>query len=206
MKNKKKYLMYIVIAIFVVGGIVAYFLFGRTKVSEEEGMVKIEKDNIVTETTTFLLDDLSYEITKNRISKNASIKISYPIPDDVEYTDFLGEQITSVPFVVNFACVMFNASFFDLDAYQEIIEPFNEEGSESTPITENEIFAEKMQGYEIKDFSIEFIDQEDQDIIAKCSSKNKGNENIKFDVYRDYTGIGSFFGVEIGVFDTDTGR
>lgn len=201
MKDKKNIWLYILVGVVVLGGAVWYLVWGRTKVTEEDGFLKIEKDNIVTETTTFIQDELSYEITKNRVTRNAVVKISYPISDDTESMDFLGEEVTMVPFTVNFSCAMFNASFFDIDAFNETVASFNDEDTTTEPITKNEGFLEKLGEYEITEFSINFFDSEDQGKIAKCSSKEKGNENIKFEVFRDYTGLGSFFGVEIGVFE-----
>jgi len=182
MKNNKYFWVYLTIGILVLGGIAAYLFLGKTK------------------TVTFTQDNLTYEITKNKITKNAVVKISYPITDDVESADFMGKKITMVPFAVNFTCAASNAAFFDIDSFDNIVASFNEGDTVSKPITQNEGFLEKLEKYEIKEFSIDFFDSEDKGKIAKCSSKEKGNENIKFEVYRDYSGVPSLFGVKIGVF------
>jgi hypothetical protein len=200
MKDKKKW-VYVVIGVVALIGLVAYLIWGRTKVTEKDGVTQVEKDRIVTETVTYIRDDISYAITKNKITKTASVKISYPIPDDDEIVDFFGEKVTMVPFTVNFSCVIFNAAFFDIEGYNEIISSFGNEEASEEAITEDEEFLNKLGDYKVTEFYVDFFDAENQEKIAMCKSKEKGNENIKFEAFRDYADMKSFFGAQIGVFE-----
>lgn len=181
----------------------AYFIWGRTKITNNNGTLKVETNNIVTETVTYIDSEngITYEITKNKITKNARIDMQYPIADDAESTDFLGQQITLVPFTVNLSCAMFNAAFFDPESFKDTVASFSEDDPEAQPITANEEFSTKLEGYKVTSFTMNYFDKEDNGKIAKCSSEAKGNESIKFETYRDYSSMGSFFGMEIGVYE-----
>lgn len=193
------------IGILVVGGLIYYFLFLRTDITETDNALEIREDNIVTEKVTYVdtENNFTYEFNKNKVTKNATLDITYPVADeDVNTTGFDGEEATMAPFLINFTCAILNASFFDQEEFEEIAESFGNEG-EAKPVTEDEEFAEILEDYTISSFTLSFIDQEDNEKIAKCSSNAAGVENITFEVYRDYSEIPSLFGGEIGVFEDE---
>lgn len=199
--NKK---ITIIIGVVILVGIVitAFFLSGGfTKISEEDGSTIIEENKVITDTVTYINEDIIYKITRNKVTKNATIEMDYPIPDDVESFDFLGSQVTMIPFTVNFSCATLNAAFFDPEAYQNMVAVFNDNTEETEPVTENSEFAEKLEDYTITEFQINFNDQEDKGKIAMCQSENANINEMKFEVYRDYSELGSFLSTEIGIFE-----
>ena len=169
---------------------------GCSKVEQTETGTKITENKIITDDVSYVDGDSEVTIHRNKVTKNASVVIKYKIKDEDEYTDFFGQKVTSSPFLINLTCAMFNAAVFNPEALKDL------EGSEDVQ-TENKMNS-YLDGYTTNKISINFIDAEDNYPIASCESEKVGNENIKFNISRDYFDVGSMFGAEIGKYEEQT--
>lgn len=195
MKNKKFTLLIpIVLLLIIVGGIVYYVFSNRIEV-DKEGGVTTKKDTVVTQEVTYEKDGTVFKFTKNRVSKTATVEMKYGISDKDEFTDFLGSKVTMAPFFINLLCGSLNRAFFDPESLNEATEG----ADKAKNLTEDNQFKSALEGYRVSDFKIEFMDKESNEQIATCQSSQKGFENIKFIVTRDYSAYGSFLGHKIGV-------
>jgi len=172
------------------------FLGGCSKVEQTETGTKITENKIITDDVSYVDGDSEVTIHRNKATKNASVAMKYKIKDEDEFTDFFGQKVTSSPFLINLTCAMFNAAVFNPESLKDLQESDDTE-------SENKMNS-YLDGYTTNKISIEFIDAEDNQPIASCESEKAGNENIKFDVSRDYSDVGSMFGAEIGKYEEQT--
>jgi len=166
-----------------------------SKISEEkEQEVKhLLQDSIpgVEENSThiniyFKEEDKSIEITKNKLNKTAETRIIMIIPDEWEY-----EGPSIIPLTVNFVCTLFATTFFDPEEFKEYQGKFNLQIENQESIFE---------GYEVTKVTINFIDQETEELIADCTSEGSTKEDIEFNSYKSYEN--SLFNVRIGEIGT----
>lgn len=160
------------------------------KKEESEEAVKEER-GIITDKLTFKDEHASGKISKNKITKTATIDMTYFVNDTEEWTDFTAEKMTMVPFVVNFACLTMTTAFFNDTALEELQKSGNisigEEREESP-----------LEGYKITRVSLVFKDKETNEEIADCTAMGSRWEDISFNAYRNYSGKPSYLGMEIG--------
>lgn len=149
---------------------------------------KIEERGIIIDKFKFRDDKSTGEVIKNKLTKTATIRMSINVNDTEEYAEFFGEQISSVPFLVNTACSLFAVAFFDPDALAEL----QEGGNLTTETKEDSI----LEGYKVSESSIRFLDEENNKLIAECTATGSEWEDIKFNAYREYEN--SLFGMKIG--------
>lgn len=185
----------------VVTILIVYVLLTKTHVSEQGDGVVVSSENLIHETATYIDEGARYDINKNKLTRTAEVTVSRAVGDSDEYMDWLGQKSTAMPFTINLSCALFTAAFFDPDNFREAVKGLNQNGAESEPITQDNEFAAKLEGFRITKFVAVFSDAETDENIASCSSTGKGNENISFEVLRDYSGVGSLFGSEIGKYD-----
>jgi len=117
--------------------------------------------------------------------------MAWYINDTEEWVDFFGEQVTAVPFIVNYACGFLALAFFNESALNELQESGNVSIDKET---EKDPFG----GYTFTKVSIIFKDKETDEKIAECIATGPNWGDISFKVYRDYSGKPSFFDMEIG--------
>ncbi len=147
---------------------------------------------MITDTITFGDEEDFYgEIIKNKISQKAQIKASFKIRNEDEVIDFIGSDTYMAPFTINTMCNIINIAFFDPEELDDLEDKEN--------IQEDSEMWKLLEDYEITSMEIEFIDDEDKEIIAKCSST--GKDSLKFEAHRKYNPEKSFFKSEIGVFE-----
>lgn len=150
-----------------------------------------EDKGVITDTITFGDEgDFYGEITKNKISKKAQVESSFKISDEDEVVDFMGADVFMVPFTVNMMCNIMNIAFFDPEKLTEI--------NEKESLQEDSEMWDLLKDYKVTSIKIKFIDVEDKETIAECSST--GKDSLKFKTYREYDPEKSFFKSEIGVF------
>jgi len=169
-------------------------LVGCSKVEQTESGLKITDNKILTDNVSYVDGDSEITIHRNKAIKKASVSMNYKIKDEDEYGDFLGQKMTFTPFLINITCAMFNTAIFNPEALEETRE------NDDSEINDNKMNS-YLEGYETNKISINFIDAEDNKPIASCESVQAGNENINFDISRDYSEIGSMFGAEIGKYE-----
>jgi hypothetical protein len=127
-------------------------------------------------------EDKSIEITKNKVEKTAETKIIMMIPDELEL-----EEPSVIPLTVNFVCTLFATTFFDPEEFQEYQEKFNLQIENKESL---------FKDYEVTQVTINFVDQETEDLIADCTSTGGSQEDIEFNAYRSYPN--SMFDMHIG--------
>ncbi|MBD3365900.1 DUF4352 domain-containing protein [candidate division WWE3 bacterium] len=196
---KKKDLITIIAASVLLLG-TAWLIFRPKAQIDEEGGTRTKKEKIVTDEISYEKGDTKVTVVRNKVTKSADISTDLPVADDDEYTEFLGETVTTAPFLVNLTCSAFNEGFFAEESnlsedQKEIVENFKE----------GEDYESYLSGYSIEHFTINFNDEETGEKIAKCSSNKAGFENIAFEVFRDYSEYGSFLGMKIGEIPEDEG-
>ena len=189
----KKIALPILLLVVIAGGIIFYIFSNKVEV-DKEGGVTTKKDAVVTQEVSYEKDGTTFKFTKNRLTKSANIEMQYGIPDKDEYGDFLGNKVTMAPFLINLLCSTLNQAFYDPQKPQEA----SQDASQAAKLTEDSEFKSALEGYKVTDFKMEFKDKETNEFIATCQSSQKGFENIKFTVVRDYSGVDSFFGQKIG--------
>lgn len=194
----KKITLPIMLLIILAGGI-GYYVFTNKVEVDKEGGVTTKKDALVAQEVSYEKDGTVFKFTKNRVNRTALINMQYPIADKDEYSDFMGTQVTMAPFMVNLLCGMLNQAFYDPQALQKA----SKDASQAAKITEDSEFKNALEGYKVAEFKIDFKDKETNEPIASCQSGQKGFENIKFTVVRDYSKVASFFGQQIGVVQKD---
>jgi hypothetical protein len=185
----------IIIVLALIGG--AYYIFSNRIEVDKQGGITLKKDDIVTQETSYEKDGNLFRFTKNRITKTASFDMVYNLADKDEFSDFMGTKITTVPFLVNFLCGTLNQAFFDPEALKAAIASNSADTTKATNITDDNQFKNALAGYKVSEFSLDFKDKAGQ--IATCQSTQKGFENIKFTVVRDFSSYDSFLGQKIGV-------
>ncbi|SRR6266568_1230932 len=185
----------IVILLVVIGG--AYFIFSNRISVDKQGGVTLKKDDIVTQETSYVKDGNLFKFTKNRITKTATFDMVYTLADKDEFSDFMGTKVTTAPFLINLLCGTLNQSFFDPAALKAAMASSSADTSKAGSVTDDNQFKNALTGYKVTDFSLDFKDKAGQ--IATCQSSQKGFENIKFTVVRDYSAYNSFLGQKIGV-------
>lgn len=198
MKNNKLIIILIVIILLGVGAFAYSILTAQTTI-DKDGGVTTKKDAIIIQEISYGKDGMHFTFTKNRLTKTADVAIIYGIVDKDEYMDFLGENVTNAPFTVNLLCGLLNQAFFDPEGLQAATE--EEQGKNPT---QDKKFKENLGDYKVKQFTMQFIDQESKEKIATCKSTQKGFDNIAFSADRDYTGVSSMFGHQIGFIPTET--
>lgn len=156
----------------------------------EEEAVKEEK-GIITDKIIFKDEHASGEISKNKLTKTATIGMTWFINDTDEWVNFIGEKVTIVPFMVNLACGLFTVAFFNETALKELQESGNMSIGEEKERS-------SLEGYKVTKASLVFKDKETNEKIADCTATGPRWEDISFNAYRDYSGMSSFFGMEIG--------
>ncbi|MFH1585852.1 MAG: hypothetical protein ABIB79_03730 [archaeon] len=185
MKKNQKYIL----GSIVVGAIVIWALFIGFSKTVDEGVTG--RESILTESLAFSDENMQGQITKNKLTNTASIDISFSINDTDEYMDFFGEKVTAVPMMVNLFCGLFTTAFFNPSALQEL-------QSEGNITSENNDLTSLVGDTTIQSAKITFIDKETNQKIADCTATGANWEDIKFNVYRDYSDVGSLFGAQIG--------
>lgn len=196
--TKKKATLPLMLLIIVAAGIGYYVLTSRVEV-DKEGGVTTKKDALVAQEVSYEKDGNVFKFTKNRVNRTAIINMQYPLADKDEYSDFMGSQVTMTPFMVNMLCGLLNQAFYEPEKLQEA----TKESSQAASITEDDEFKNALDGYRVSEFRINFKDKETSEPIASCQSSQKGFENIKFTVTRDYSDTPSFFNQQIGVVQKD---
>lgn len=196
--TNKKTALPVMLLIIIAAGIGYYVLTSKVEV-DKEGGVTTKKDAIVAQEVSYEKDGTVFKFTKNRVNRTAIINMQYPMADKDEYGDFMGSQVTMAPFMVNLLCGMLNQAFYDPEALQEA----SKDASQAAKITEDSEFKSALEGYKVSEFKIDFKDKETNEPIASCQSNQKGFENIKFTVTRDYSDTPSFFNQQIGVVQKD---
>ncbi len=165
------------------------------KVEQTEDGTKITEDKIVTDDVSYVTDDTEVTIRRNKVTKQASIEMVYKIKDEDEYDDFMGEQMTMVPFLVNTSCSLFTTAIFDPEAFAE--------WEEDEKAQKDDQMDSYLEGYTTNKITIKFVDAENNEKIANCESTKAGLENIKFDIFKDYSDVSSLFGIKIGEYDDE---
>jgi hypothetical protein len=167
------------------------------KTEETEDGTKVTQDRIMTDDVSYIEDGTEVTIKRNKVNKKASVEMIYNIKDEDEYDDFLGEKVTMVPMMFNMACSMLTMSMFDPEGLEKLIEEGELKEGEDP---KDEEMKNHLEGYTVEKISIKFIDAESREDIAYCESRMAGNENIKVDIFRDYSDVSSLFDVKIGDF------
>ena len=173
--------------------VIFLLLSGCSKVEQTETGLKITEEKIITDDISYVDGDSEFIIHRNKVTRNASVSMKYKIKNEDEYGDFFGQRMTFSPFLINLTCAMFNAAIFNPEALKDI--------NDSEDFQSDDKMNSYLEGYTKNKITIEFIDAEDGELIASCESTQAGNENIKFNVFRDYTDINSMFGAEIGKYE-----
>jgi hypothetical protein len=190
----------------IIGGAGIYYLATRTQTTNTGDGTVTETNNIVIENINYTdKNGMQYDIVKNKVTKQAEITMQYPVPDNIEYGEFLGKKTTLMPFAFNLTCGMFNAAFFDQAKFQETVDGLNSAGGDSSKpaIADDQEFKDKLEGYTVVFFAINFYDKEDNAKIARCASRDKDIKKAQVEVFRDYTGVPSFLDVKLGDFEED---
>lgn len=195
MKTKITLPIAIVILLVIIGG--AYLIFSNKIEIDKQGGVTLKKDDIVTQETSYIKDGNLFKFTKNRITKTATFDMVYTLADKDEFSDFMGTKVTTAPFLINLLCGTLNKSFFDPAALQAASASSSADTSKASNVTDDNQFKNALTGYKVTEFSLDFKDKAGE--IASCQSNQKGFENIKFTVVRDYSAYNSFLGQKIGV-------
>ncbi len=185
----------IVILLAIIGG--AYLIFSNRISVDKQGGVTLKKDDIVTQETSYIKDGNLFKFTKNRITKTATFDMVYTLADKDEFSDFMGTKVTTVPFLINFLCGTLNQAFFDPEALKATLASSSADTTKVSAVTDDNQFKNTLAGYKVSQFSLDFKDKAGQ--IATCQSNQKGFENMKFTVVRDFSAYDSFFGQKIGV-------
>lgn len=167
------------------------------KTEETEDGTKVTQDKIITDDVSYIEDGVEVTIKRNKVTKKASVEMIYNIKEDDEYDDFLGEKVTMIPTIFNMTCSMLTMSMFDQGRLEKLIEDGELNKSEDP---KDEEIKNHLEGYTVEKISIKFIDAESGEDIAHCESRMAGNENIKVDIFRDYSDVSSLFDVKIGDF------
>ena len=189
----KKRIAIIAVLVLVVLIITAIF-YRNSKISKTNNGATITNTKIFSDDVSYLTKDSEVNIYRNKITKKANIEMKYKIKDQDETTELLGEKTTMVPFLVNTTCSMMTAGIFDPESLEKL------SGEDTTTSKKDEQMDNYLKGYTPTDFKLIFVDAETNEKIASCESTQAGSGNIKFEVFRDYTTINSFFGSKIGVF------
>jgi hypothetical protein len=146
-----------------------------------------KKSGLIFEELSFQDQDLSGTVIKNKFTKTAEAKIEMLIPDDVEKIDYMGEEISATPMIVNMFCRIIATALFNSSAMQELTESGNVTAESGKNF---------LEGYSVTKSEIKFIDKEDKKLIAECSATGSEWKDIKFNTYREYKN--SLFGMVIG--------
>lgn len=192
--KKNNIIILSVILIFLVLGGASYLLSSRNV--DDDGGVLTKDEKLVTQDVSYEKDGTLFKFHKNRVTKTADIEMEYALADDEEYSDWFGEQITSAPFMINLLCGTFNTALFDPESLEE---ETSEASDSAENVTEDQQFKNALEGYTVNKFNISFFDKETKEQIATCASQEKGFDSITFDAKRDYSGMDSLFGHQIGV-------
>lgn len=169
-------------------------LTGCSMIEKTENGVKATDNKIITDDVSYIEKDSEITIHRNKITKAATIDMTYKIKNEDEYGDFFGTKMTMVPMLFNLTCSAFTAGIF---------EPKPSAQSTSTDETKvDDKMKSYLTGYTPKKISIKFIDAEDGQDIAYCESEQAGSQNIKVKITRDYKNVASFLGVKMGDFNT----
>jgi len=164
--------------------------------AQEQKQDLIEDKGIITDKLKFSDDKTSGEITKNKLTKTAEVKMTMRLNDSEEYGDFMGEQVATAPFMINMACGLFAVAFFNQSALAEL-----QDSGNMTIESEEDNTLNALEGYTVTKSSLEFIDYEDKTKIADCTATGGSWDYIKFNAYRKYES--SFFGMQIGELPED---
>jgi hypothetical protein len=170
-------------------------LSGCSKIEKTENGVKTTDNKIVTDDVSYIEKDSEITIHRNKITKTATIDITYKIKNEDEYSDFLGTKVTMVPMLFNLTCSALTTGIFQPEQTAQAT------STDGTKVDEK--MKNYLTGYTPKKLSLNFIDAEDNQNIASCESEQAGNQNIKVNITRDYKDVGSFMGVKIGNFNAE---
>jgi hypothetical protein len=195
MKKKITIPTAIVILLALIGG--AYYIFSNRISVDKQGGVTVKKDEIVTQELSYIKDGNLFKFTKNRITKTAKFSMVYTFAEKDEFLDFMGTKVTSVPFTINLFCGTLNQAFFDTEALKAAMASSSADTTKASSVTDDNQFKNTLAGYKVTEFILDFKDKSGQ--IATCQSTQKGFENMKFTVVRDYSSTASFFRQKIGV-------
>jgi len=165
------------------------------KVEQTEDGTRITEDKIVTDDVSYITEDSEVTIRRNKVTRIASIEMLYKIKDEDEYDDFFGEQMTMVPFLVNTSCALFTTAIFDPEAFADW-----EEDEKAQKDDEMDTY---LDGYTTNKITLRFVDAESNEKIANCESTRNDFENIKFEIFKDYSDVSSFFGVKMGEYEEE---
>lgn len=163
---------------------------------DEEGGVTTKQDTLIVEETTYEKDQTKFVFRKNRVNKTAEVAMTHAVTDSDEFSEFMGEQVTTAPFLINMFCSIMNQAFYDPDSLATATD--SADTSVGSEFKNDSELKQNLAEYTVTNYQLNFVDAETQEPIASCQATEKGFENIKFDVQRDYSGYGSFFGMEIG--------
>ena len=181
------------LAIFIIPLFLIVLAGCGQKVEKTEEGTTTTNNKLITDDITYSTDDSDVTIRRNKITKVASIEMTYKIKDDEEYTDFMDEKVTMVPYLVNMTCSLFNSAIFDPKSLEGLT---NGEQQKTDDKMDNYLV-----GYTTNKITMTFVDAETAEKIVTCESTKSGTENIHFDIFKDYSSVSSFFGVKMGVYE-----
>gem|GEM_PF-2245055 len=177
--------------------IVVVIFYSRTKIKKtDDGGVSITNEKLMSDDVSYVTDVSEVTIHRNKVTKKADVDMKYKIKDQDEYTEALGQKSTMVPFLVNATCSMLTTAVFEPEKLSQL--------SDADKSKEDDQMNNYLKGYTPTGFKLSFLDAETSENIASCESSQAGNNNIKFQVFRDYNNVGSILNAKIGVFDNQS--
>lgn len=133
-------------------------------------------------------------ISKNTLTNEATLHGDVMLADHEEWVDFLGDQVAAAPMAVNLSCYMYQSLFFAPERLEQFMEEYGGTMA-NTGIQEVEAF---LDGAEMVEFDLMFLDLEDGEQIAACMSTGASESEITYEAFREYDVESSLLGAIIG--------
>lgn len=164
-----------------------------TEASTTEKVAPVVEEGIITDKLIYDNPDMKGEVRKNKLTKKAEVETLLYFNDSEEWGEgfFEGEQMTTVPFIVNTLCNIYTLIYFNETGLKE----WQEAGNFTVEDTEEHAF---LEGYTVTDAAVIFKDKETDEKIAECTATGPTWDDIVFNAYRDYPVENSLMEAEIG--------